>query len=192
MSEEKSNETEPTKGRILISDPFLPDPNFSRTVVLLTEHNKEGTFGLVLNQLTDLRLDKVLGRNDFPSIPIYQGGPVQLDTLHFIHSFGGALTGSIKIAEGLWWGGDFEALAEILSSKDYKEDQFKFFIGYSGWSAGQLDEELEANSWMVGDIKPEEALAKQSDHQNLWRKAVKKRGGSDRFLANSPLDPQWN
>jgi len=188
----KKNEIKPNKGKVLISDPFLPDPNFSRTVVLLTEHNDEGTFGLVLNQLTDLRLDQVLGREDFPSLPIYQGGPVQLDTLHFIHSFGGALAGSIKIKEGLWWGGDFEALAEILSSNDYNEQQFKFFIGYSGWGEGQLNDELNQNSWIVSDIKPIEALSNDDDSQALWNEAMKNRGGTDQYLANSPLDPQWN
>ena len=183
---------EPHKGHILISDPFLPDPNFSRTVVLLTEHNKTGTFGLVLNQPTDLTLGKVLGRNDFPEIPIYQGGPVQLDTLHFIHTFGGALTGSIKIMEGLWWGGDFESLAEILTSKDYKEEQFKFFIGYSGWSEGQLDDELIQESWLISDIGPKEALSREDDTKMLWNRAMKNMGGSDKYMANSPLDPQWN
>lgn len=183
---------EPNKGHILISDPFLPDPNFSRTVVLLTDHSETGTFGLVLNQMTDLTLGKVLGRTDFPEIPVYQGGPVQLDTLHFIHSFGGALSGSIKIMEGLWWGGDFEALAEILTSADYKEEQFKFFIGYSGWGANQLGDELEQESWLVSEIDPKEALSRVDDSKLLWNRAMKKRGGSDKYLANSPLDPQWN
>lgn len=185
-------EKQPSNGQILISDPFLPDPNFSRTVVLLTEHNDNGTFGLVLNHLTDLTLDKILGRDDFPAIPIFQGGPVQLDTLHFIHSFGGALAGSIKVMEGLWWGGDFNALTEILTSDNFDEKQFKFFLGYSGWSAGQLDEELLLKSWMIGDIKPKEALLKDTEDQKLWKRVVKKRGGSDKYMANSPLDPQWN
>jgi putative transcriptional regulator len=190
MSEKKS--IEPIKGQVLISDPFLPDPNFSRTVVLLTEHNDSGTFGLVLNKLTDLTLDTVLGRNDFPEIPIYQGGPVQLDTLHFIHSFGGALSGSIKIMEGLWWGGDFAALSEIICSDDYKKEQFKFFIGYSGWSAGQLKDEIVHESWLLGKVHPKEALARNSDNKLLWNRAMKNRGGSDKYMANSPLDPQWN
>src|SRR5258708_5439916 len=143
------NKLKPEKGRILVSEPYLPDPNFDRTIVLLCEHNEEGSFGFVLN--------------DIKSYPgkVYVGGPVQQDTLHFIHRYP-ALEDSVEIAEGIFWGGNFDRLVFHLQTKQIGPEDVKFFVGYSGWSQGQLDEEMEMDSWIVTDKVTEEIIFETS------------------------------
>src|SRR5215204_6333021 len=103
------NQLKPEKGRLLISEPFLPDPNFERTVVLLCEHNAEGSFGFVLNKPSAIKVNEVM--EDFSNFDtvVFVGGPVQQDTLHFIHR-NVNIENAIDIAENIYWGGDFESL----------------------------------------------------------------------------------
>lgn len=190
MAKNKS-ENKPACGKVLISDPFLTDPNFHRTVVLLTEYSEMGAMGFVLNQPLQVKLGTPLIQ-DIPLTTLYQGGPVQPEFLHFIHTFGGALEGTIKVKEGLWWGGEFEQLKEIVQSDDFNPDQFKFFIGYSGWAPGQLEMELQENAWIVGDIDAKEAVANEVDSVELWSRTLKSMGGDYAIMANYPTDPTLN
>ncbi|MCB9246682.1 MAG: YqgE/AlgH family protein [Flavobacteriales bacterium] len=182
----------PEKGRILISEPFLADPNFMRSVVLLTEHNEEGTVGFVLNHALELSLADVVADVTMPDIPLIKGGPVELNTIHFIHVLGSEIGESMPIKPGLWWGGNFEDAMDHIRRDPDMVRNFKFFLGYSGWSPGQLDEELERDSWIVSSIAPSEALSPVLESQQLWKKAMSRLGGEFRILSNSPLDPQWN
>lgn len=182
----------PQKGRVLISEPFLNDPNFTRSVVLLTEHNDEGTVGFVLNHALELSLADVVADPTLPDIPLIKGGPVELNTIHFIHTLGEDIADSQLIEPGLWWGGNFDvAIGGIKDSPD-KLSRFKFFLGYSGWSPGQLDDELERDSWVVSTLSAREVVAPVVQSQALWKKAMNRLGGEFRILSNSPLDPQWN
>lgn len=183
---------EPESGKILISEPFLGDPNFTRTVVLLTEHNEEGTIGFVLNQSLDLTLKEVFDNPEIPSIPVFKGGPVELNTLHFVHQLGDKIRYSKEIKKGFYWGGSFDDASEILKKNPELKNQFKFFLGYSGWSPGQLEEELEREAWVVSSIGSKEILSSTPDDQYIWKKAMDRLGGEYRALSNSPLDPQWN
>jgi putative transcriptional regulator len=178
----------PKTGNILISEPFLLDPNFKRSVVLLTEHNDLGTVGFVLNQPTDLTLQKVFDDVGGESIGLYQGGPVELNSLHYIHS-NKEIRDSIKVAEGVFWGGDIEEVKQGLQLGTFDADSFRFFVGYSGWAPGQLQAELEEGSWMVSEMSSTEIFGKD---EALWKTAVKKLGGDDSLLANSPTDPHLN
>src|SRR4029077_16781585 len=103
-------EYKPEKGKILISEPFLNDPNFKRTIILLAEHNEEGSIGFILNKPTNLKIKDTI--EDFPEFDaiVYYGGPVQLNTLQFIHKAGDIIEGSLEIADGLFWGGSFDIL----------------------------------------------------------------------------------
>jgi len=183
---------QPEKGRILISEPFLGDPNFTRSVVLLVEHNSDGTIGFVLNHAIELSLADVADDNELPDIPLIKGGPVELNTIHFIHDLGPEIEESFEVKKGLWWGGNFEQVLELLEEDNSKLKHFKFFIGYSGWAPGQLDGELEDDAWMVSSISAKEALSPVLNSQELWKRTMDRLGGEFSILSKSPLDPTWN
>ncbi len=184
------NDLNPEKGRLLISEPFLPDPNFERTVVLLCEHNEDGSFGFILNKPSAVNLDDIIENiNDFQET-VHIGGPVQQDTLHFIHK-ADYLEGGVDLGNGLFWGGDYGQLLELIDSKMIKPIDFKFFVGYSGWSEGQLDEELEANSWIVTPNATAE-LVFDHDTEALWKRVLKGLGGRYNVYSNYPTDPRLN
>ncbi|HNP17605.1 MAG TPA: YqgE/AlgH family protein [Fulvivirga sp.] len=184
------NDLKPEKGRLLISEPFLPDPNFERTVVLLCEHNEEGSFGFVLNKMSTVNLDDIIEDiNDFDQ-PVLVGGPVQQDTLHFVHK-ADYIEGGVALGNGLYWGGNFEQLMVLIESKEIKTNDFKFFIGYSGWGAGQLQEELDANSWIVTPNVTTDLVFNQ-DIDKLWKTVLKELGGRYNVYSNYPTDPRLN
>lgn len=180
----------PAKGKLLISDPFMGDPYFNRLVILLCEHNQEGSFGFILNKYLDMDLTDVM--DDVPDISnrVSIGGPVENNQLYFLHTLGDRLPGSTEIAKGLYVGGDFEILRSLLVAKSINEDQVRFFVGYSGWGEGQLLEEMEEESWYVSDINDLPLMDTYRD--DLWSLAFKKMGGSFSVLANFPADPSLN
>lgn len=185
-----NNSHKPEKGSFLISEPFLPDPNFERTVVLLCEHNVEGSFGFVLNKVSTVKLDDIIEDiNDFGQ-EVFVGGPVQQDTLHFIHK-ADYLEGGIEINDGLYWGGNFEQLLVLIDTKQINKEDFRFFIGYSGWGAGQLVEELEANSWIVAPNATSDLVFNEND-ESLWKTVLNKLGGRYSIYSNYPTDPRLN
>src|SRR5687767_3484687 len=145
------NKIKPEKGRLLISEPFLPDPNFERTVVLLCEHNEEGSFGFVLNKPSILKVNEVIEDIGGLENPVFVGGPVQQDTLHFIHR-NVSVPNAVQIANNVFWGGDFDNLLSLVDTKQITGIDLRFFLGYSGWGPGQLDSELEQDSWIVCDF----------------------------------------
>ncbi len=180
----------PQKGGLLLSEPYLADPNFERTTILLTEHNNEGSVGFILNKPSDSIVSEVL--NDLKEFDarIFIGGPVQQDTLHFIHRVP-ALDDSIEIVAGLFWGGNFDQLISLIETKQIGATDIKFFLGYSGWSAGQLDEELKIDSWIVSDQVSEE-LVFETEPDNMWKKAMRGLGGRFSVYSNYPADPRMN
>ena len=186
-----TNPVPPAKGKLLIAEPFLHDEDFARSVVFLCEHTDEGTIGFVLNQPTSLTLGDLLVQLDNPEIPlvIYNGGPVQPETLHIIHRIPDLL-GGLPVAKGVYWGGSYEKLQQLIQETKYKEADLRLFIGYSGWSAGQLKKEMEEGSWLVGDVTEE--LMFDTDPHVVWKHAVAGLGKDYAFLANMPIDPQLN
>lgn len=180
----------PSVGKILISEPFMLDPNFKRSVVLLVEHGDEGSVGLVWNQPTELVVSDIL--ENFPEFKakVHIGGPVEPDTLHYIHTIGDVLTGAKEILSGVFWGGDFEILRAIIKSGDVNPNEVIFFIGYSGWDPTQLEEEIEQNSWIVSDTSKENLFADTYD--DFWKNTVKSLGNKYAHIANFPENPSWN
>lgn len=179
----------PQKGRIMISEPFLPGNFFSRSTVLLVEYSASGAVGFILNKPFETRMNEILIMPNGYVPELFVGGPVSGDNLFFIHTLGNQIEGSLHIKDELWWGGDFEALKYSLSTGLARPDQVKFFVGYSGWSPGQLDNEIAENSWLVLDADP--LLIMKSD-KNFWLESVKKAGGHYETWQNFPEDPNSN
>jgi putative transcriptional regulator len=184
------NKIKPEKGRLLISEPFLPDPNFERTVVLLCEHNEEGSFGFVLNKPSILKVGEVMEDLTELENVVYVGGPVQQDTLHFIHR-NASLENAVEIVEKIFWGGAFENLLVLLETKQINAGDVRFFLGYSGWGPGQLDAELDQDSWIVCDYVNDQLLF-DTGSDVMWRKALENMGGRFSMYSNYPVDPRLN
>lgn len=181
----------PAAGRLLISEPFMMDPNFKRSVILLTEYSEGGAMGFVLNHLADFTLGDILPEVSYSEMPVYMGGPVATDTLHFIHSCPDKIEGGIEIWDGIFWGGDFEQVRELINNYQLTQDEIKFFAGYSGWTAGQLDDELAIDTWIVANkFSPE--IIFTHDEQNLWREVVISLGQRYAHIANFPENPALN
>lgn len=179
----------PAAGKLLIAEPFLGDPNFARTVVLLCEHSDKGTVGFVLNRSTELTLGDLLPELYTPTLLVYQGGPVQMDTLHMIHRAPEVFGGN-EICPEVYWGGSYEALQQAVQDNSYDEGNLRLYVGYSGWSEGQLDKEMEEGSWLIADPTPEILFDTAPD--DVWKEAIKLLGKEYAHLANMPLNPQLN
>ncbi|MEM6772528.1 MAG: YqgE/AlgH family protein, partial [Bacteroidota bacterium] len=136
-----------TAGTILLAEPFMMDTNFKRSAVLLVDHGEDGSIGFILNREVDMRVDELV--DDFPEFdaPVYFGGPVGTDTIHYLHNKGDLLEGSDEISRGVYWGGDYEKLKFLLRQELITPRDIRFFVGYSGWSEHQLKEELDHGSW---------------------------------------------
>jgi putative transcriptional regulator len=176
-------------GQLLLSEPFMEDPNFKRSVVVLCEHKEEGTLGFIINKCLNMNLAEAIPDLKEFEAPLYFGGPVETDTLHFIHTLGEDLEGSLQIAPGLWWGGNFEVLSILIKAQQIKPEQVRFYLGYSGWSPGQLAEELDTNSW-IPHPGSKNYIFNQTDM--LWRKIMREKGGKYKIMSNYPEDPRLN
>lgn len=181
---------QPQKGRILIAEPFLNDNYFKRSVVLLTEYGKEGTVGFVLNKPIDVAVTDII--EGFPSIDaiVSVGGPVQTNTVHYIHTLGDMIPNSIPVLEGIYWGDDFDVQKELVLTGTCTGSQIRFFVGYSGWRPKQLEGELEQNAWVVAEIKPE--LIMKYTSESVWKKTLEKLGEKYRIWINTPENPGLN
>jgi len=177
-------------GILLISDPFLKDPNFARSVVLICDHQIEGSFGFVLNRLYDQPLGQMITDLEGFNFPLFYGGPVQKDTVHFLHTRPDLIEGGMEIRDGIYWGGDFEEVVELIKNKLLKPKDIRFFIGYSGWGEGQLEEELNTKSWITRDCTKPLVFNKNIDA--IWKDALKDLGGEYSQMIHYPLDPQLN
>lgn len=184
------NKVTPGKGKILVSEPYLPDPNFERTIILLCEHNAEGSFGFVMNKPSEARLGDIMQDLQQFDAPVFVGGPVQQDTLHYLHRLP-QLEDAIPVMDGIFWGGNFDQLTDLINAHKVDTDHIKFFLGYSGWSAGQVDEELQQNSWIVSD-KVNQELLFDTEPEDMWQYALKALGGRFSVYSKYPVDPRMN
>ena len=182
------NNVHPQKGKVLISQPFMMDGCFKRSVVLLTEYSNDAAIGFVLNKPLRLTIDDLT--DDFPAgeSQLSIGGPVATDTLHFLHTFA-HIPDAIEVVNGIYWGGKIDVVRQLLSISIMKSDNIRFFLGYSGWSAGQLDDELKTNSWLVGDVRPGQIIRPPRD---LWHETVKSMGEPYQLWTTFPENPGYN
>ncbi|MDA3879716.1 MAG: YqgE/AlgH family protein [Prolixibacteraceae bacterium] len=185
----KSNNVAPQKGRILIAEPFLPGSYFNRSIIFLVEHNAQGTVGFVLNKKVNFEIEGF--SEEFPKYKgdLCLGGPVNIESLYYIHSLGSQIPNSIHITENLYWGGNIDILRQMVDSGVADEKNVRFFLGYSGWDKGQLTDELTDDSWLVSDISPTMVL---DTSPQLWKRMVRKQGGRYILWENFPENPGMN
>lgn len=184
-----TNNVKPLKGRILIAEPFLQGYYFSRSIILLTEHNEEGSVGLVLNKPLDITLDKVLKDYKIPPKDLTCGGPVSSDKLFYIHTYQN-IAGAEEIFPHLYFGGDFHQIYAAFKKDEQAKEKIRFFIGYSGWTNGQLTEEIEQNSWLVSDTNIKDIFKYFDDE--FWIEVVRKMEKKYSVWANYPSNPDMN
>lgn len=178
------------KGQFLISYPYLDDDYFFRSVISLMEYNSEGSYGLILNKKMPHKIGDVLPILSHLDNSLYMGGPVDTQSLFFLHPYYD-LKDTIKVEENLYMNGDIHELRDMLELDFAQSHQIKFFLGYSGWSTGQLTEEIEEKSWLLGDYQPN-LIFGSDDDDTIWRKAIESLGGQYDHLAHYPIDPQMN
>ncbi len=179
----------PAKGRILIAEPLLQGKHFSRSVILITEHNENGTMGFVLNKPV-LIPEKGSVVDIFPTCksPLFLGGPVHTDHLFFIHTLGSLIPKSRLLFGELFWGGDLNTVQELLEQRLISSNEIRFFTGYAGWSLGQLEEELQQHAWVISLLDTNTLM----NEKNLWEFAVKDLGSPYRHWLHFPEKPHYN
>ena len=186
----QSNNIQPARGKILISEPLMGDFYFKRSVVLLAEHNDEGSFGLIMNKPLNARFNEIV--RDFPDFEtnLFLGGPVQSNNLFFMHTLGNIIEDSHEIIKGLYWGGEIEQIKEMIKLGQIKPADIRFYIGYSGWASEQLDGELKRNSWLVSYLRASTLL--NAKPEDLWNISLGALGSEYNHWTNFPSDPSLN
>lgn len=180
----------PHKGRLLIAEPsILNDSSFNRTIILITEHTENNSVGFILNRPLEYTIQDLLPEIESDFI-IYQGGPVEQDNLYFVHKVPDLIPESIEVDNGIFWGGNFESLKQLLNAGLLKKTDIRFFLGYSGWGKHQLTDELNINSWFISENDIKNIFSENND--SLWRNKILEKGGNYKLWANAPNDIQLN
>ena len=179
----------PGKGKVLISEPFLSDRFFNRTIVFLTEHGPEGSVGYILNRVLELRVNTAVEELEGWEENLSIGGPVSSDTLHYLHSLGEKVPGSRMVVPGIWWGGDLDVIRSLINAGKVTRDQLRFFLGYSGWSKGQLMKELKDNSWVIASVPNDVIMKSRGD---VWKDVLRSFDNKYKIWAEFPESPEMN
>ena len=167
------------------------DPNFKRTVIMLCEHQEEsGTVGFILNRSLNVKVCDALVDFDVVQNELFYGGPVAQDTLHYLHRYGTQIEDSLHITGDIYWGGNFEQLGDMLREGIIEPKNVKFFLGYSGWSPGQLYDEMDERSWIIAQASGHYVF--DTPRQELWKKVLDDLGGEHKLITNYPEDPRLN
>ncbi|GGG51547.1 YqgE/AlgH family protein [Bizionia arctica] len=181
----------PKKGDLLIAEPsIIGDSSFNRSIVLLADHTEEGSIGFILNKPLDYTIHDLIPEVK-ANFKIYNGGPVEQDNLYFIHKSPELIPNSIEISLGIFWGGDFDKVAELIANDQLSEENIRFFLGYSGWDSNQLDEELKINSWVVTENIYKKSII-EKDYRSFWKEKMVELGGEYSIWSNAPEDPSAN
>jgi putative transcriptional regulator len=180
----------PEKGKILISEPFLPDTFFNRSIVYLTDHSDQGSVGFILNKKLDINISSAVAGFDGWDENLNMGGPVAPDTLHYLHSLGDLIPKSVLVDDDIYWGGDIDTIRELISLGKINKSQIRFFLGYSGWSAGQLEKELKEDSWVIARVKSGIIMNNRGD--DTWKSILRSFKNKYRIWADFPDSPEMN
>lgn len=181
----------PKKGDLLIAEPsIIGDSSFNRSIVLLADHTIEGSIGFILNKPLDYTIQDLIPEVK-ARFKIYNGGPVEQDNLYFIHKVPDLIPNSIEISLGIYWGGDFDKVAELIANNELSEKHIRFFLGYSGWDIDQLEEELKTNSWVVTENIYKKSII-EKDYQFFWKEKMVELGGEYSIWCNAPENPSAN
>ncbi|ALJ06511.1 transcriptional regulator [Pseudalgibacter alginicilyticus] len=182
----------PKKGDLLIAEPaIIGDMSFNRSIVLLADHTKEGSIGFILNKPLNYNINDLVPEIESSTFRVYNGGPVEQDNLYFIHKVPQLIPDSIEISLGIYWGGDFGKVAELIAKEEIKETDIRFFLGYSGWGNNQLETELKSNSWVVTDNIYEKDIIEKS-YESFWKEKMLEFGGEYSIWSNAPENPNYN
>ena len=185
----KKKVSKPKVGNLLISEPFNPEPNFRRSVVLISQHNPSGSIGFILNKPTPVRVDEAL--EDFPEFnaPVYWGGMLQLDSIYYVHSIE-ALEGKKKIAEGIYWGGNYAQLKVMIESRQVDASQIRFIAGFSAWEPDELEDQIKQNSWWLANADKQSTFLEEPGE--LWGSILQRLGHIYGIMNDFPEDPGVN
>lgn len=179
------------KGVLLLAEPsIIGDLSFNRSVILLADHTAEGSVGFILNKPLKYTIRDLIPEieSDFK---IYNGGPVEQDNLYFIHNIPDLIPNSIEISNGIFWGGDFDFTKDLINTGAIKKKNIRFFLGYTGWDAEQLENEMQANSWILTkNVYENKILGKSSTH--FWKEKIVELGGDYLIWSNAPENPILN
>ena len=187
----ETNHVVPSRGKVLISEPFLYDEMFGRSVILLVDHSTDGTMGLVLNKPLPLSLNDVLKEfKDINNIPIYKGGPLSTDTLFYLHTLKD-VEDSLQIGKGVYLKGDFDAIRRYILQGNDIDGKIRFFLGYSGWEHDQLCQEIEENTWLIGSTGIS-SLMDEKGSAELWKNVLGQLGGKYEIWSRFPQIPTLN
>jgi putative transcriptional regulator len=186
----KKKAIKPEKGNLLIAEPsILNDNSFNRTIILLTEFTENNAVGFILNRPLDFTIQDLLP--DIQSeFTIFEGGPVEQDNLYFVHRVPDLIPESVAVSNGIYWGGNFSVLKELLENKALDSSEIRFFLGYSGWTEQQLLNEINTDSWFVSENDFDNIFAK--DNTTLWKNKLLQKGGAYKLWANAPSDFNQN
>lgn len=178
-------------GGVLIADPFLKDLNFIRSVIFLCEHrSEEGSLGFVINHKCNKSIGELVTDLAGCDFAVYYGGPVQMNTIHFLHRCPHLITEGTEIIDGIYWGSTFAEAADLIKHNKINSSQIRFYIGYSGWAEKQLQSEVEEKTWLI--TYGNKRLVFNNNTEQIWPNALKQIGGEYEQLINYPLDPQLN
>lgn len=182
---------QPAKGHLLIAEPsIIGDVSFNRSVVLLADHTDDGSIGFIMNKPLEYYLSDLVPeiKTEFK---IYNGGPVEQDNLYFIHKIPNLIPNSVEISSGIYWGGDFAVVSELITKNYITPNEIRFFLGYSGWDAKQLNQELQANSWVIVENNHKRNIIGKSDN-TFWKEKMIELGGDYLLWSNAPENPSYN
>lgn len=181
----------PKKGDLLIAEPsIIGDLSFNRSIIILADHNPEGSIGFILNKPLDFTLQDLIPELE-STFKVYNGGPVEQDSLYYIHRAPHLITDSIEISEGLFWGGNFEDVNELLQQEKLNPKDIRFFLGYSGWESNQLITELLANTWILSKNHHEQSIIEKVN-SSFWKEKMLELGGEYSIWSNAPENPSYN
>ena len=181
-----------SNGKLLVADPsIIGDFSFTRAVILLADHNDEGSVGFILNKPMMHDLRTFVPEISQPFL-VFEGGPVDQDRLYYIHSRRDCIPNSKPISKELAWGGDFDVIKAMINSGELSSEDIKFFLGYSGWSCDQLKNEIKKKTWIVFDDGDKKANISKSNDASFWKSKMMRLGGRYILWANSPSHPHLN
>jgi putative transcriptional regulator len=179
------------KGNLLIAEPsIIGDLSFNRSVILLADHNNEGSVGFIINKPLKYTINDLVPDVE-ANFKIYNGGPVEQDNLYFIHNVPELITDSVEISSGIFWGGNFELTRNLINDGSIKKDNIRFFLGYTGWDALQLENEMLANSWILTENLYENKIIGKST-TDFWKEKILELGGDYIIWSNAPENPLLN
>ena len=181
----------PKKGYLLVAEPsILGDVSFNRSVILLADHNTEGSVGFILNKPMDFFLNDLLPEIEIP-LCVYNGGPVEQDKLYYIHKVPELIPNSVKISDGIFWGGDVSSVIQLINDGQIGNKEIRFFLGYSGWDANQLLHELGSQNWIVSENTYKHLIIEKNE-VTFWKEKMLEFGGDYSIWSNAPEDPSFN